>query len=288
MPPYDALETFDTCVAAINDGALRNSFIQNRANIAQANATFAGASQTASWCDLPRAPYANPNFVVTGTLTKKNLTDLYTDYMVGAKGASRDIYDFLLTAAGGLCHFCGGLGHVRTLDHYLPKATFPAYSVHPNNLVPCCRDCNSGKNAAFGAHPHEQTLHPYLDDARFFNERWVHATVHRQDPILLKFECAPPGNWDAADQERSRSHFESYQLARRFSVQSGSEVSKAVQQRAGTLRDLTPASYREFLQESADSGDFVLNGWYRTMYTALASQNWFVEADFTNSNWVFG
>ncbi|TPJ42888.1 HNH endonuclease signature motif containing protein [Mesorhizobium sp. B2-7-1] len=60
-----------------------------------------------------------------------------------------------------MCPFCGGLGHTWTLDHYLPKANFPAYSVNPSNLVPCCRDCNSGKNASFGAELHEQTLHPY-------------------------------------------------------------------------------------------------------------------------------
>ena len=287
LPPYGALESYDTCVDAIGDGTLRGHFVASRANIEQANTAFNDATQTVTWCNLPRVPHGNPDVLIAGTLTKKNLMDLYTSYMVGTTGPSRDIYDALLTAAGGLCPFCGGLGHAWTLDHYLPKANFPAFSVHPGNLVPCCRDCNSGKNASFGAHSHEQALHPYLDHARFFEERWIVATAHRQDPILLKFECVPPGNWSGQDQDRVRYHFKSYKLAYRFSVQSGSEVAKLVQLRASILSNLSPASYRDYLLENANSRDFVLNGWSRTMYAALAAEHWFVETNFQDPNWHF-
>ena len=285
VPLHDAITTFDTCVNAIDDTALRPQYSANRASIQQANINFQAASQQTNWASLPRVPRGNQNITVAGTLSKGQMMSLYTDYMVGTAGPSRDIYDDLLMAAGGLCPFCGGLGHAWTLDHYLPKAIFPAYSVHPSNLVPCCRDCNSGKSASFGMSMQEQTLHPYLDHAQFFEERWVVASVYPSNPILLQFECTPPNHWSISDKGRVSSHFGSYKLAYRFSVQAGGEVSKVLQLRAKSLRRLPPQSFRDFLLDNANSSDFVLNGWNRTMYAALANSNWFVQTDFEDPNW---
>ncbi len=163
VPSYVAIDTFDVCVGEINDVATKQIFVSSRAAIQLANVSFDTATVASNWASLPRVQRGKPETVIAGSLSKKQLMDLYTSYMVGATGPSRDIYDKLLTAAGGLCPFCGGLGHAWTLDHYLPKANFPAYSVHPSNLVPCCRDCNSGKNASFGRSVNEQSLHPYLE-----------------------------------------------------------------------------------------------------------------------------
>ncbi|TAJ74910.1 MAG: HNH endonuclease [Sphingobium sp.] len=284
-PLHDPLATYDACVAAIGDFALRSIFSASRASIHEANVAFDAASQHAGWCALPRVPNGNPDVQVAGALTKRHLMDLYSDRMVGTTGPSRDIYDALMAAAGGFCPFCGELGQVRTLDHYLPKANFPRHSVLPKNLVPCCRDCNTGKNAAFGAQAHEQALHPYLDLGHFFDERWVVAKVARLSPILVRYECIPPAHWSDTDKMRVRSHFDGYKLAYRFSLQAGGEAAKVVELRSQSLRRLTPEDFREYLVDNANSTDFVLNGWSRTMYAAFAATNWFVEADFTNEDW---
>ena len=285
VPQHDPLAAFDACVNAIGELPLRANYNANRASIEQANADFDAATQDANWAGLPRVARGNAGALVAGDLSKKQMMDLYSVYMVGTTGPSRDIYDELLTAAGGLCPFCGDLGHVGTLDHYLPKANFPAFSVNPRNLVPCCRDCNSGKNASFGLGMHEQTLHPYLDHGQFFEQRWITATVHRSDPVLIQFECTPPPHWETRDKQRVERHFDAYKLGYRFSVQAGGEISKVVQLRAKALRALTRESYQEFLIENANCPDFVLNGWSRTMYQALGSTDWFVQADFDAPNW---
>lgn len=284
-PPFDALETFDCCVADVGDLQLRANYVDNRASIEQANDAFRAADESADWSNLPRVPRGNADVVVVGTLTKKNLTDLYSTNMVGTSGPSRDIYDAILTSAGGFCPFCGGLGHVRSLDHYLPKSNFPAYSVHPSNLVPCCRDCNTGKNASFGQYTYQQTLHPYLDHARFFEEQWISAVVQPGKSILVQYRCTPPEAWQLNDKQRVQSHFDGYDLALRFSVQAGSEVSKVVSTRASSLKTLSPDSFRNYLLDGANSQSYVLNGWNRTMYAALAATDWFVQADFQNTDW---
>lgn len=287
VPQFDAMTTYDLCVQAVGDPDLQVRYLAGRTGIQQANGTFDLVSQNATWATLPRTQLGHADVVIAAPLCKQDMMDLYTSYMVGAKSASREVYDGLLTAAGGLCPFCGGLGHAWTLDHYLPKAYFPAYSVHPCNLVPCCRDCNTGKNASFGQHVHEQTLHPYLDQIQFFNERWITATVNRCDPILIIYQCSPPENWLDSDQQRVRHHFVSYKLARRFCVQAGSEISKLVQLRQGSLRQLSPQNFQAYLLENANCADFVLNGWSRTMYAALADTEWFVQADFNDHAWHF-
>lgn len=62
------------------------------------------------------------------------------------------------------CPMCGSPG-TGTLDHFLPKETFPEFSVMAANLVPACTHCNSSaKGRKYqGASSDEWPLHPYFD-----------------------------------------------------------------------------------------------------------------------------
>lgn len=285
VPAFDALETFDACVSTINDVAIRNHFQANRDNVQIDNMAFDASSLDRSWCNLPRVPNGNPGVLISGGLSKAQLTELYNRYMVASRGASRDIYDNIITAARGHCPFCGGLGYAGTIDHYLPKANFPVYAVHPLNLVPCCRDCNSSKNASFGTLPGEQVLHPYLDHSHFFEERWIVATVQKSVPIYVVYTCTPSEQWSKTDKERAIIHFKSYQIPRRFSIQAGNEMATIVHLRRTSLHRLSPESFQEYLNEHAECEHLCLNGWYRTMYNALSSTDWFTHADFRDPSW---
>lgn len=58
--------------------------------------------------------------------------------------------EFIKLNNRGICPFCG-LSTLRSYemkgheayDHFLPKETYPTYSVNFSNLVPTCHDCNS-------------------------------------------------------------------------------------------------------------------------------------------------
>lgn len=61
------------------------------------------------------------------------------------------------------CPMCGSL-HSGTLDHVLPKADHPAFTIFGLNLVPACK-CNSLRsNALTGPNAGERILHPYFDE----------------------------------------------------------------------------------------------------------------------------
>ncbi len=62
------------------------------------------------------------------------------------------------------CPMCGSHHH-GTLDHYLPRDSFPEFSILPSNLVPACPYCNSSVKKALykGARSPERFIHPYFD-----------------------------------------------------------------------------------------------------------------------------
>ncbi|MBY3418332.1 HNH endonuclease [Rhizobium laguerreae] len=280
LPPHGAADVFFTCVNAVPDPLARANYIANHHHMVEAISAYSAASQEKTWCSLPRAAWGQAEAIVVGSLSKSNLTDLYSSYMVPTSMAARATYDEIMVAANGKCPFCGGVGIVTTLDHYLPKSGFPLYSVLPANLVPCCKDCNTGKSSSFGVQPGQQPLHPYLDDPKFFNERWIYATVQNGNPIGLQYICAPPQTWQPVERERLLSHFIDYNLAYRYSVLAGAELAKVIDSRKGSLRNLSPEGFQAHLAEGAASQWFDVNGWNRTMYHALAHTPWFYNASF--------
>jgi 5-methylcytosine-specific restriction endonuclease McrA len=119
---------------------------------------------------------------VLGGMTKSEFTDLYRVQMVGEGKPGRKYYDQLMMLAPlQKCPYCG-FGQASTLDHFLSKARYPAFSVLSTNLVPACTDCNKGKGAS-AVTQEIQTLHPYFEQDVIETEPWLYAEV---------IECAPP------------------------------------------------------------------------------------------------
>lgn len=82
---------------------------------------------------IPSLPSQNKEQVITGNVTKDDLMNLYTRHMLKLGSESGKIYDKLRAASNGVCPLCGIHG-VATLDHYLPKARYPLFSVNPKIL----------------------------------------------------------------------------------------------------------------------------------------------------------
>ncbi|MCI1024771.1 hypothetical protein HWD96_21335 [Pseudomonas putida] len=63
------------------------------------------------------------------------------------------------------CPVCGELGRPRTLDHCLPKTTYPEFAANLFNLVPACDWCQGEKLVDYkNAAGTRSFLHPYYDD----------------------------------------------------------------------------------------------------------------------------
>ncbi len=63
------------------------------------------------------------------------------------------------------CVYCNIESHkVSELDHFFPKALFPALSISVGNLLPSCTYCNKPKNAKFPLEDGTILLNPYYDN----------------------------------------------------------------------------------------------------------------------------
>lgn len=72
------------------------------------------------------------------------------------------------------CPTCGSDG-TSSVDHYLPKASFPNLTLYSLNLVPAC-ECNYKRSAVVkGDEPNKIAIHPYFDDG--LDERLMKAEI---------------------------------------------------------------------------------------------------------------
>ncbi|CQJ05295.1 hypothetical protein [Yersinia frederiksenii] len=88
---------------------------------------------------------------------------------------------------GILCPYCG-VSPCRTLDHYYNKALLPQFSFLPENLIPCCGDCNKDKGSKKAFSKWKRIINPYYDD---YND-----LIHQEPLILVIFKENPHHNID--------------------------------------------------------------------------------------------
>lgn len=162
------------------------------------------------------------NPIVFKDISRLEFIKLYEQYFVSKdKPTARAIYDQILASAKQKCPYCCGIGNPRNLDHYLPKAHFPKYSILPVNLIPSCRDCNMDAKADKVITSYEkQLLHPYLDKPHFFNEQWVYVEFQSStldENTSFFYVVKAPDNWNELDKMRVRNHFKLCDLGVRFS-----------------------------------------------------------------------
>lgn len=275
-PTIDFDTAFLEAVSGIGDLTLAGQYLSSITNRAATEAVYVNAAKAASLHAFPRViSTRGSDPVITGTLTKSHLSKLYTQYFAADQKPARHIYNKLIVTANGKCPFCGDIGHVKNLDHYLPKANFPLFSVMPSNLIPCCRDCNSEKLNSFSNTQAGQSLNPYFDDDKYFTERWISARVVAGAPPIMEFFVSAPAHWSAVEQARVEAHFSDYSLASRFGVEAGGEISEAIQTRRTRLADHDPVEYSDHLREVSDISPALTNNWRRVMYAALAADAWF-------------
>jgi 5-methylcytosine-specific restriction endonuclease McrA len=277
VPLNDPGLLFDACVAELSDPASEARFAAEKANVVGAYALYDVASAARSWHALPRCRRGEPDQVVVGTLTKGEIRALYSECMVASRGPARDAYDSILVAAAGRCPYCGGIGHAATLDHYLPKAYFPTYAVKPQNLIPSCQDCNKGLGSSFPTTANKQSLNPYYDDAKFFNERWIKIEFFSNSIYKFRYKVEPPLGWSNIDKDRALSHFDAFKLENRYAVEAAAEITNVLFLKSTLGAGYTPDNMERIIDVQARSPAFDLNGWRRTFYEGLKAERWFFE-----------
>lgn len=276
--PDDPCSVFNVCIGSIEDVGLRDRLTELYPGYGKIASDYEDLATDAKLSSLSVHAGGNDSVVIR-SVTKGELKNLYTQQMVGEKKPGRLVYEKIRSLSlGKLCPSCG-FGQVKTLDHYLPKSKYPLYSVLPANLIPSCRDCNTGKLAASASIAADQPIHPYFDQQHFFNDQWLVASVVETEPATVSFSVSPPDSWDPLSKARAAAHLESYDLSDRFSVRVGEHLAVLRHQLA---RFADPLSRGVHLREIAEDFELVhKNSWQTATHQALAASSWYCEVGFS-------
>ncbi|MGY6275717.1 HNH endonuclease [Methylomonas sp. MgM2] len=274
-PKDDFTKVLDACWEGITgNNSLKNRLSDSRAALENEATNYVALGAVGELYSIHATVHAKDvDPIVVADLRKSELVNLYETYFRGIEKPGRIIYDALLASANEKCPFCGGIGRPRNLDHYLPKAYFPQFSVLPKNLIPSCRDCNmDGKGPGFATTAGDQIIQPYLDSAHFFEEQWVFANYKpgNNEPGVIEYFVNPPEHWDEFDKCRVKKHFNDFDISIRFSKEAGARLITLMPQIDSLLSiGLTIEEIKTtLLQTSIDSSPFV-NHWERVMCLAL-------------------
>lgn len=281
IPSKSMEETLNLCKSGISQNSYKNRLTRAMDEFTKLSDIYKKDAKCGTLFNISALPKGiDENTNIIADITKKELVNLYEYYLRNSKKPGRSIYDELYLSANDQCPFCGGIGRPRNLDHFLPKAFFPQFSILPVNLVPSCRDCNmDGKGQDYAKTENEQIIHPYLDKNRFFSKKWVSAKVIQDNPCTIEYYVSPPSNWNINDQERVRTHFHDFDLAKRYSIQAADELSTIISQRKGYMKNLSEDEYSNYLASNIDSPLFI-NHWKKVLYYCLSNDEWFCSQKF--------
>lgn len=277
-PAFTFEEALSDCVAGITgNAALAEKLELAKPSLLARGIDYVDAASTGELHAIAPVDAAmNPDPIAIENLTKSDLVKVYDNYFVPQGKPARRIYNALLNAAEEKCPFCGGIGTPRNLDHFLPKAHFPQFSVLPRNLVPACRDCNmDGKGQDFATKAEDQIIQPYVDKARFFQDQWVFAIYHAEEngePGNFEYFVNAPHEWPEVDKQRARRHFCDFDLARRYATKAA-QLTATVLNQIAALQAVgldNEVINTALLAPGVHEAPFA-NHWQRGMYQALMS-----------------
>jgi len=116
-----------------------------------------------------------------------------------------------------ICPACGEIGRPKTLDHYLPKGSFPEFALFPPNLFPMCGDCQIKKGSrVLNAESRRLYIHPYF--MRFSGAALLSLKIFPPYEAPSDFRLSAHPSLTAAEQEQLSQHSGGLDIHARFSV----------------------------------------------------------------------
>jgi hypothetical protein len=209
----------------------------------------------------------------------------YYNYRILQRPNGRGFYDeVFLSSPNNICPYCT-INAVKTIDHFLPKAEYPSYSITPSNLVPSCRDCNLDKKVIYPTSSNDQTFHPYFDKVDI--DCWLRAELQETEPLTFQYAVIRPRNWDEIKYDRATAHFRGYNINQLFSNEANREL-RSLQSHFKSLRSKDRELLKVYLEEIYGS---CLDGlgpidWKTLMYQELSTNEWFLDGGVGNSFFI--
>lgn len=121
------------------------------------------------------------------------------------------------------CQYCT-INSVNSLDHFAPKDLFPEFSIHPNNLIPSCTECNSKKLARWINNNQHIFLNLYIDILPNIQYLFVELDIVSLNNINVKFKIDNLNNVSQPLYTIITSHYRELDLFQRFKDKSSDVI----------------------------------------------------------------
>lgn len=272
-PSIDPLSGHDAARSRVQDVGFARRLADACPEVAEAAALYVAAAA--------RGALSATNPFVLADITNAEMSQHYDRRFAQDKSAGRHIYDSLRARAAGRCPYCR-TRPVSALDHYWPKHAHASIALVPDNLVPCCGDCNKAKGTYQPKTRAGELLHPYFDVEP--EERWLKAEAVRalEGPVIV-FAAEPPSTWPADDAGRVHQHFTRLKLGDHYSILAVDQIGSMVAHLEDLLLAGDAAHVQEYLERLFLSAcQREPNGWRTALFQALAEDPWFCAGGFSD------
>lgn len=176
------------------------------------------------------------------------------------------------------CPYCG-ITSPHTHDHYLPKSNYPEYSVHANNLIPCCSKCNSTKGNRVSVQNERCFLHYYSDIIP--DEQFLYVDIissPNTDAFGFQFSIQMPDGFPIRSWTVIENHFMHLKLLKRYADNANDEYITCLEMaKAHILHGGT--NIQQFIEDFCihESIKFGSNHWRVILKNQIASTQKFIE-----------
>ena len=167
-----------------------------------------------------------------------------------------------------LCPYCS-LDTNPDLDHFLPKAIFPEFSLYARNLLPICTQCNRKKLSTYKKKigGDRLFLHPSAEPPS--NAQVLAADLIFKGPnIAVNYRIDDGGRLSTPDRERIKCHYARLGLSARYSRRAHSHLASFKASILGKPRTVVARILQQKIN-TACVGEPV-NGWRPALYRAIA------------------
>ena len=279
LPDFSAIDVFDACLEGINDASIKSRMQGSRISIFAWYALYDNLARNNCLFQVPVEDNSRP--CVVGSVAGNELRSLYINQLLPKRKGARKYYDKILASAPfRKCPFCG-FGQATTLDHFLNKTDFSWFSVFPNNLIPCCKDCNHTKSNRHAAEEADQVLHPYYSEMDVSTDQWLFAQILQTSPATVSYYVAAPAHWSSSLATRVVRHFEEFDLAKRYSVEACNEIAGQAPSLKRLALDGGMLQIRPHLQAIAYGYlQHEKNSWKSALFQAMATNDWYCNGGY--------
>lgn len=271
-PTDNVKEVFETCISNFTDTVFKSKLhsVSNFIETSTHNYDIQALANNIN--SIPNVN--NVNNIVTVDEMKK----VYEQKLVRKGQPGRKYYEKLkLSAKNNICPLCNQRT-VTTLDHVLPKTSYPIFAVTPFNLIPACADCNKIKDTYQPSRSEEEIIHPYYDDIS--NNQYLYASVRQETPpsIIFYINLSEP---PIIIEKRLQKHFSLFELNELYTSNAAEELSN-ISYRLSKLFDTGGReSVIEYLKDEFESRyENNKNSWQTAMYKTLYENDWFCDGGF--------